>query len=453
MKLRRILVMASLLLALVLVVLLSLATMTFDSPKLGARVLDTVGGLGGVDIRAEEFRLALLDGLRLGGVHAVADLPAGKVTLDAELILLESRLGPLLKRQIHVDRVVLRRPHLVLEEAPATEVEEPVTESVASGIAAKVVEIRLEDATFEIRPADPEMPPLLVEGFDLTLRDIDMADTGLLLTSLRAAGEMQIDRVVTPDAQVVDAKGRMELGDGDLTLRDFDFQVVDAGSMSLPQMVLHLDDPDLTYDMDLRGDLDLEGILGIQNSLLGSASLVFEGEGPVADVFATRGLGRVKVEPGQLPDAKIFRLIDTALGDTLLVGAAYDLLDFGYALKDQRVNVDAFDIGTPDVGLTISGSAGLDGTMSMTFLVRVPRRLLKIKEIPKEALDVLEDPQGRVVLPFTVGGAAADPNVVLARQQLMAAAKQGAKREVKRKAAEEIGKALGKLLSGDDDEG
>lgn len=453
MQRRRILVLLGLLAALFLVVLVSLATMTFDSPALGDKVLSAVRSLGGVDVEAEEFRLALLDGLRLGKVHAVADLPAGKVTLDADTILLESRLGPLLKKQIHVERVVLRRPYLVLEETPPTDVEDepPPAAAAASGLSARVVEVLLEDATFEVRPADPEMPPLLVEGFDLTLRDLDLADTGLLMTSLRGAGEMQIDRVVTPDAQVVDARGDLRLGDGNLTLQNFDFQVVDAGKMSVPEMVLHLADPDMTYDMDLRGELDLAGILGVDTSRLGSASMVFEGQGPLADVFASHGGGRVEVKPGNLPDAKLFQLIDRTLGDTILVGAAYDLLDFGYTLQNQQVQVDAFDIGAPNVGLTVSGTASLDGAMSMTFLVRVPREMLKIKEIPKEALDVLEDPQGRVVLPFRVGGASTDPEVVLARQALMDAAKKGARREVERRAADEVGKAIGRLFGGGDD--
>ena len=83
---RRILVLLGLLLALGLVVLLSLATMTFDSPALGEKVLSAVSSYGGLEIEAEEFRVALLDGLRLGKVHAVATLPAGKVTLDADII-------------------------------------------------------------------------------------------------------------------------------------------------------------------------------------------------------------------------------------------------------------------------------------------------------------------------------------------------------------------------------
>ena len=449
---RRILVLLGLVAALLLTVLVSLATMTFDSPVLGDKVLATVSSYGGLEIEAEEFRVALLHGLRLRKVHAVAMLPAGRVTLDVDTIVLESRIGPLLKRQIHVERVVLRRPHLVLEEAPIAEGEPPAAAAaVASGMSAKIVEVLLEDATFEIRPADPEMPPLLVEGFHLTLRDLDMADTGLLLTSLRGAGQMQIDRVVTPDAQVVDARGDLQLGDGDLKLQNFDFQVVDAGKMTVPEMTLHLADPELSYDMDLRGTLDLGSILGVRTSKLGSASMVFEGQGPVADVFSSYGGGRVEVKPGNLPDAKLFQLIDRTLGDTILVGAAYDLLDFGYTLQDQKIDVDAFDIGTPNVGLTVSGTAGLDGTMAMTFLVRIPRDMLKIKEIPPEVLDILEDDQGRVMLPFTVGGAAIDPKVVLARQELMEAAKTGAKREVKKKAAEEVGKALGRLFGGDDD--
>lgn len=453
MQRRRILVLLGLLVALVLTVLVSLATMTFDSPELGDKVLSTVGSYGGVEIQADEFRVALLDGLRLRKVHAVATLPAGKVTLDADTIVLESRLGPLLKRQIHVDRVVLRRPHIVLEEAPVgeTEVEPPAAAAAASGMSAKVVEVLLEDATFEVRPADPEMPPLLVEGFHLALRDLDMADTGLLMTSLRGAGEMKIDRVVTPDAQVVDATGDLSLGDGNLTLTDFDFQVVDAGRMKIPEMQLHLADPDLSYDMDLRGDLDIGGILGVKASKLGTATMVFEGQGPVADVFASHGGGRVEIQPGNLPDAKLFQLIDRTMGDTILVGAAYELLDIGYTLQNQRVSIDAFDIGTPNVGLTISGTAGLDGSMAMEFLVRVPRDMLKIDEIPPEVFDILEDEQGRVVLPFTVGGASADPSVVLARKTLIDAAKQGAKREAKKKAAEEVGKAIGRLFGGDDD--
>lgn len=464
MRRRRLVFGLALALLLVLVLLVLGIFKTWDSPALGRAVLSRAGALGGVELEAEEFRLALLDGLRLGEVHAVAELPAGRMTLDADEVILEHRLAPLLRRQVHVDRIVLRRPRIVLEEAPPPSATSPGTSSGAalaepaasggSAFSARILEVLLEDATIESRPADPDMPPLIAEGFELELRDLELDDAALLMTSLRGQGALEVDRIVTADSEVVDARGDLEIGDGRLVVKDLDFQVVNAGKMTAPQAVVHLAEDPLAYDLELRGDLDLEGILGVgEKSPLGGAFLVFDGSGPLADVFATRGAGRVEVEPGNLPAAKLFQLIDAALGRSALVGAAYEHFDVSYELRDREIRLEAFDVGTPDLGLTVNGRASLDATVALLIEVRMPREDLKIEEIPKEALDALEDAEGRVVIPFSVGGPSADPRVALARQALTEAAKAGLRKEAETRAADEIGKALGRLLGGGNDEG
>lgn len=459
-------------LALLLVLLLLVVGVfkTWDSPALGRAVLARAGALGGVELEAQEFRLALLDGLRLGEVHAVAELPAGRMTLDADEVILEHQLAPLLRRQVQVDRIVLRRPRLVLEEAPMAAESSPgaapaktapagpeaggdsTPAAKGSPFSARVQEVLLEDAILESRPADPEMPPLVVEGLDLELHDLTLDDAALFMTSLRGQGALEVDRIVTADSEVVDARGDLEIGDGRLVVKDLDFQVVNAGKMTAPQTVVHLAEDPLAYDLELRGDLDLEGILGVgEKSPLGGAFLVFDGSGPLADVFASRGAGRVEVEPGNLPAAKLFQLIDAALGRSALVGAAYEHFDVSYELREREIVLEAFDVGTPDVGLTVSGRAGLDATVALLMEVRMLREDLKIEEIPKEALDALEDAEGRVVIPFSVGGPSADPRVALARQALMDAAKAGLRKEAETRAADEIGKALSSLLGGGDE--
>ena len=443
----------------------------WDSPELGRMILSRISATTGMTIEAEHFRLSLREGLRLGNVHAVAELPGGRMVLDADTMLLEHRLGPLLERTIHVDRVVVERPRLVIEErhpgvadAPsaagsAVGAEPPVTpgastpgtddtpSSAGAGFAAEVREIALVDATLESRPADAALPPTLVEGFDLTLRDLAVDDTRSPLTSVRGRGDLRVARIDAGGRQVADAVGTLHLGGGLLTVEDMSFDVVDGGRMRVPRFALQLDHEDLLFDVELRGALDVEGLLGVSERLVGGADLVFEGQGPLNDILSVAGSGRVEVQEGRLPAAKLFQLIDGVLGDSILVGAQHGLFDVAYQLRNQRVELEAFDIGTPNVGLTVSGEAGLDGTIEVLLEVKVPRALIKISEIPEPALDVLEDDQGRVRLPFRIGGASVDPSVVLARSAVLRAAREGAKREVRERAQDEIGKALRGLLS------
>lgn len=461
--LRRLLIISvALLVALIASVALAF-TKTWDSPQLGQRILDQIGASTGMRIEAEEFRLSLRHGLRLGKVHAEAQLPAGRMVLDADAMVLEHQLGPLLNRQIHLDRVRLERPHVVLREAAASEAEPAPTDAgkatetpaqpgeaarpADKGFSAQVREIALVDATLESRPADPAVPPIVVEGFDLTLRDLELGDTHRLMTSLRGMGDLRVRRIDAAGREVTDAEGVLRLEDGQLVVEDMSFDVVDGGRMTVPRFSVQLDHEDLLFDLELRGALDVEGLLGVSERLVGGADLVFEGSGPLTDIMAVAGTGRVEVKEGKLPAAKIFRLIDGLLGESVLVGAQYGLFNVAYRLQDQKVELDAFDIGTRNVGLTISGEASLDGTITMLLDVRVPRTMISIKEIPEQALDVLEDEQGRVQLPFQIGGDSVDPTVVLARSAVLQAARQGAKREVKERAQEEIGKVLRGLFS------
>jgi hypothetical protein len=80
--------------------------------------------------------------------------------------------------------------------------------------------------------------------------------------------------------------------------------------------------------------------------------------------------------------------------------------------------------------------------------VATPREGLNIEGASANVLDVLADDEGWVPVPMTVTGTLDQAKVRPDAKELMAQARRGATREVKEKATEAVGEALGGLFGG-----
>jgi hypothetical protein len=100
--------------------------------------------------------------------------------------------------------------------------------------------------------------------------------------------------------------------------------------------------------------------------------------------------------------------------------------------------VDEFRLEIDQGSLDVSGWVSLDGPLGLQCKVRVPRKNVNIKEVPKEVLDALTDAEGRVVLPFEIRGIPENPVTQLDTAALFAQAGDGVKRMIKQKVTEKI---------------
>ena len=91
----------------------------FEAPGLGRAALLRLGSAVGARVDARAFRFRLIRGLALEELTATSDVAGGRWTLSTEALVLDHRLWPLLGGRVEIERIVLRRPTLRLEQGAA----------------------------------------------------------------------------------------------------------------------------------------------------------------------------------------------------------------------------------------------------------------------------------------------------------------------------------------------
>src|SRR5688572_28824382 len=164
-----------------------------DSPALGKAALTRVGAVLGGRADARAFRFRLIRGLALEGLTASSNLAGGRWSLDAEALVLDHRLWPLLGGRVEIERLVLQRPRIRLEQGVAARSAAPGSGPLpgVAALALRIVEARMEDGTIEVTA--PGQPPLTVSDLDFTMRELGLS--GSTLSGLSAEGRARAESV------------------------------------------------------------------------------------------------------------------------------------------------------------------------------------------------------------------------------------------------------------------
>ena len=103
---------------LLLVALIAVLFVEFDSPELGRLALDQVGKASGFDLQAQGFKLNLLRGLELEQVEARSN--KGDLAASIDKLVLKHRPKDLLGGTLTVTEIRIERPQVTMtSEAPA----------------------------------------------------------------------------------------------------------------------------------------------------------------------------------------------------------------------------------------------------------------------------------------------------------------------------------------------
>jgi len=405
----------------------------FNAPRMGQAALARMGATMGARVTARAFRFRLVRGLALEGLEASSDYTGGRWSLSADALVLDHRLWPLLTGRIEVDRIVLRRPRIRLEQRPAGRTTLPAAAAQAgAALALRVVEARMDDGTIEVTA--PGQPALTVTGLDVSLRDLAM--TGSTLAGLSANGRAEAEAIRFARTVARNVEGRFKLENGTLSAEEVRFRT-DQGLFEAT-LRARLDRLPLTYSLDLRGDpLDLNRMAGqADQSGFGPATLHLSAAGAGAGTSALRGRGVLKMQPGRLPASPLLERLQGALGARGLVGARYEGTETPFRLQDGRAVFDAFHLRADPLAVDMRGWIGLDGPLSLAVQVRAPRSMVRVAGVSSDVLDALADDEGRIVVPLTVTGTQANPVVRPDAGALLAQAGRGMGRTAVGKAAE-----------------
>ena len=438
-------------LVVLLVVVAFLLMRDYDSPELGQALLDEVGEATGIEMTATGFRFNLFSGVELDNVTATSRSEGRSFDFSLDQLVFEHRLGPLLSGTVAIDRIVLDRPQFELVEASSSagakaEVDVEAEDESGSGedaggagFALEVSQILVRDGTIVIKSEDGSSETR-VEGLDFAMENLAFDPTAESLAALSAEGALTITQIVLDTITMSDLKSTFQLSRAVFDLTELTFSTP-HGNFGADAQVDFNPVP-FTYTMSAQGDpLDLNSMTGASEGF-GPGTLRLEAEGSGAETKDIKASGGLQLAAGEFPDIDMFTGVDKALGKPVLVGAAYEATEASFTLENNVIHLSPFRFTSDVARLDLSGTVSLEGPIGLHFSVATPRDGLEIQGVGGATLDVLADDEGWVPVPMTVGGTLLAAKVRPDSGALLAQARQGVKREVKKAATEAVGDAL-----------
>ncbi|TDI42060.1 MAG: hypothetical protein E2P02_13850 [Acidobacteria bacterium] len=423
----------------------------YDSPELGQALLDEVGDATGIDMTATGFRFNLFSGIELDNVTATSRSEGRSFDFSLDQLVFEHRIWPLLSGTVAIDRIVLDRPQFELVEASSSagaeasaEVEVEVEVESESGstedaggasMALEISQILVRDGTIVIKSADGSSETR-VEGLDFTMENLTFDPTEESLAALSAEGKLTITRIVLDTITMSDLKSTFQLAGAVFDLTELTF-ATPHGNFGADARIDFNPVP-FTYTMSAQGDpLDLNSMTGASEGF-GPGTVRFEAEGSGASTKDIHATGELQLAAGTFPDIDMFSGVDKALGKPVLVGAAYEATEASFTLENNVIRLSPFRFTSEVARLDLSGTVSLEGPINLDFSVATPREGLEMQGVGGATLDVLADDDGWVPVPMTVSGTLEAAKVRPDSGALLAQAKQGVKREVKKAAGDAL---------------
>lgn len=496
---KKVVLIAALLLVLALVVGAIVLYLGFDSQHLGRTVLDRAGDRLGLELTAERFDFHLFRGLEIEGLTARGRLPAGDLEARLGRLVLRHELRSLLGRRLVVRELVLTEPKIELTEtpesspaldrsdeetsgrAPEPAASEPTTSEPATsepgsdGLRLEIQRVRLTGGELILRSADPAVAPTEVRGLDLALDDVTTGAAGegerAGLAGLRARGALGVAEARLGELHAADGHGDVAFEDGHLRVTGGRL-TLDAGPVRSLELDLDLTTEPFGYELALGAEpLETGALLAPEKKAeekggkkqdgreegerkdggFGPSRLTFQARGRGGGLEGMQADGRLAVEGGTLPVHPVLAAVDALVEGAGLVGAEYLPVDVEFEVRDGRVDLRPFRLVAGGTTLDVRGTAVPDGPWDLWLSLAVPRRGIDIEELPRELLDVLTDDDGRLHLPLRVSGAVESVRVVPDPDALAEATRRGAERRLRNRFEDELQRGLRSLFGVDDE--
>jgi hypothetical protein len=460
---RKVLIGLAVVVVLVVALVVFLFVHEFDSPSLGQALLGKIGQATGVNIRAKQFKLKLLNGLVLEGVEASSTTADRQLTMTLDRLVFEHRLGPLLAGQIAVDKILLERPRIdVIETAkpasssgdstkpagpeaspkptppPAQVSVEPVPVTEDRRLSLELREMTIQDAHVTLKRAG-EAGGVTLDGLTLNMNDVVVDPNAKSLAALSGRGEIHLASGTLDTLTFKDAQTRFELANSRFDMPELSL-LSEYGRLTSKTTVDFNPRP-FIYHLEARGDgIDLNKMIGSPGGLgAGSVSMTADGEG--TESSALRANGTVKLAPGTLPAIPALRGIDRALSKSVLVEQPYKATDARFTLAKNVLTLAPFRVEVEHARVDLDGTATKSGALDIDVALATPISGIHIDGVGAHVLEVVADANGWAAIPISITGTLENPRIRPDGSALVAQTKQGVKREAHEAANKAVGRA------------
>ena len=418
---------------LVIVLLLGFALFAeFSAPVAVRRIVQSAAADAGFDLEVEQFWISPARGIRLRGVVATTDIPAGSVRTTVDSVVLEHRLWPLLFGDIIVDRLLIDSPSIeVVTNAPETD---PMA-TMGAGLAGRVITvawqqdgsepperraitvhaISIVDGVLLVHSTNAADPETRVDGLGVVLEDvrIDPRAPSVAL-GLTARGELSIGEVTFADRTASGSSAALSAESGVFRVSGLVLTTID-GRFSLDEFVVDLTQDPYTYRTSFEGaDLDLNALLNVAGeSALGAARLEFSGSGTGSHTADFTGTGRVYLDAGRVPEIPALEQIDAFLA-TPIAGLAYAATHIDFEIAGDRLLIAPFEIITDVLKVTAEGGVDANGNLEMHGVMAMPpdnAPSLSGNPLFAQFIAALVDDEGWMSIPLRIGGTVDEPDI------------------------------------------
>ena len=454
--------MKKLLFGIALVVLIALAvftvlTLKLDPEALGARVIAQINQQSGIRLEAEKFTLHPWRGLEMTDARASGRIESGEVTAELALLRMRHRILPLLRGEVVIDEVFLQAPTIELSSRSAAQARKQQARQTERKARADKREVKRQSKVVEIPPASQEESPerelrllvesLVMEDGSLSIRSrnqeqasFSVEELNLILEGLAydseapsstqavsGAGGFSTGRIVHGDVEADRSSGQIRLAGGVADLAELNLHS-DNADLMIHELRVLLDQEPPGYTLDAAGGIDLNGVLGVEDrDGFGPVAIELGAQGEGPEVGELRGTGTVTLNAGSIPGIPSVIEIEELIGQPLLTGRRYERTEIDYAVRENKLVLEPFEIVGEGANIGGSGEIDLAGPLALDVFVRLPRRVLEAGELTAEQLASLADEGDMVTIPFEVGGTVEDPVVKLTWDGVKAVATDTAK--------------------------
>lgn len=405
-----------LIVAILLLAVIGIGLVEFDSPELGRLLLSRLGERAEMDLEADEFRVSLLRGMTIVNVRGSSTGVDRDLDLEIESVRLEHRLFPLLRGEWVFDRIEIESPRIELRSsssgdlfgAAAVPAALAIPDEESSEARMLISSMLITNGDFVV-VSDGETG-LAIRGFRLELDELRFEPTSTAIEGLSGHGTFASDSIQLGDLIARDSNGPLRLQNGTLILNGHQF-ATELGEFEAEVLEIDPAAEPFTYRLVLKGDpLRVASLLG--GSGEGETGAFFlEGTGTGPEKDGLRGEGRVHLPGGEVPSSPYLALIESLLGGVPIAGERWEPADVDFEIAESTIRLLPFTIALERAKLDIEGAIDLEGPLDLDVRVGAPRAMVRVKEIPSELLDVLTDERGHVSIPLVMQGTIENPRL------------------------------------------
>ncbi len=251
------------------------------------------------------------------------------------------------------------------------------------------------------------------------------ARQGGLVPGIDLDADVSIDKLVTDKFTFSNARGLLGISNGVVNMKSFTINAFNGTVQTKGTLDLR-DEKKRPFDLDLAiKDVESNELLSPFTSfgkyLFGKLTMNTKLKGDLNDTLGLdpktlTGDGLAKVMEGKLVGLPITQKLAEFTGASRLKEVDFKDWTNSFSVADGRCLVKDLKVNAGTTALTVDGSQGFDGSLDYALTVKLPpdeSAKINLPGVANELVQFLKDKDGRLTLPFHVGGTAGNPTLQL----------------------------------------